>query len=1035
MELLYVGTRRSWVAPELIQVNRLPARATLYPFPTLPLARSGNRNDSPWFQSLNGSWKFHLADRPESVPANFIQPSFDVSSWKDLPVPSNWTMHGYDRPHYTNVKMPFSQEPPQVPEENPTGCYRTHFEVPANWDGRRIILHIGGAESVLYVYINGKAVGMSKDTRLPSEFDLTDFVTPGKTNTLAAVVVKWSDASFVEDQDQWWMGGIFREIYLYSTGKTHLSDLFARGGLTSNYKDGTLHVSAKLGFQGEPEAGWEMELQVLDPSGKPCFRRPLRQEIPVKRGGYPERLKAEWKEVLPKVKSWSSETPHLYTAILSLHSGKGAAVEWTSCRFGFRSVELGDRKLLINGKLVRINGVNRHEHDDVTGKVISRESMLRDIQRMKEFNVNAVRLSHYPNDPLWYDLCDEHGLLLIDEANIESHAFLASLSRDPQYASAFLERGIRMVERDKNHPSIFAWSLGNESGHGPHHDAMAGWIRYTDPSRIIHYEGAIWNWNNQPNVGRAASDLICPMYATIEDIVKWAKNTKSPDRRPLILCEYSHAMGNSNGSLSDYYAAFEKYPGLQGGFIWEWVDHGIKKKNDQGEEFWAYGGDFGDTPNDLNFVCDGLVWPDRKAHPGLYEFKKLAQPVVVRAKNLRQGKIEVINRYDHLSLEHLIGTWEVTVNGKTVQQGKLPALTVAAGKSKTVSLPLRALTLEPGQEAFLMIRFLLKKPLSLLKPGHEVGWEQLPLGVGRSRPKAPAQSGTLAFQEKGEQLVLGTNAFQFTFDRAHGTLLKWETAGHSLIESGPELQVWRGVTDNDGIKGWSGQDRKALGRWMAAGIFEMQRSPGAARILKNKNGSVTVQSKVVCSFKASAKGVQLQLDQTVHPDGALQIEARFDVHAAVADLPRLGLRMTLPAEFESLEWFGRGPHENYSDRKKGTWIGRFKSTVTDEYVPYILPQEHGHKTDLRWITLSSPNLGIKISGAPTFEGSASHFTAEDLFAARHTYDLKPRRETILNLDVAQRGLGTASCGPDTLPEYRIKAGTHRLRLVFQPIQS
>ena len=539
------GATKTWMHPETVSLGRLPARATLYPFPDVASAKAYRPEtalpeSSPYVVSLNGDWRFSLVARPEAIPADFVFPSFDDTAWADLPVPSNWTMHGHDRPQYTNVQMPFDTAPPNVPDENPTGLYRKTFEVPADWDGRRIVLQIGGAESVLYVWVNGRPVGMGKDSRLPQDFDVTAFVQAGRPNLLACAVVKWSDASFVEDQDQWWMGGIHRDVRLYSTAPIYLADVFARATLDDDYRDGRLKITTKLGFTGEPEDGWEVEVQLYDEAGDPVLSEALRGAVKAATKNYnPYRgplgaVTLEAEVAAPRL--WSSETPNLYTLVVALRRGDEEIIEATSCRIGFRRVELGDRELLINGRPVMIAGMNRHEHDPVRGKAVTRESMIADIRLMKQFNVNAVRTSHYPNAEAWYDLCNAFGLYLIDETNLESHGFLHTVCNDPRYASQFLDRAVRMVERDKNHPSIIAWSLGNESGYGPGHDAMAGWIRHFDPSRPLHYEGAVWGWETGP-AGARASDLICPMYAPIDAITAWAQEDAPGDRRPLILCE------------------------------------------------------------------------------------------------------------------------------------------------------------------------------------------------------------------------------------------------------------------------------------------------------------------------------------------------------------------------------------------------------------------------------------------------------------------------------------------------------------------
>jgi beta-galactosidase len=1050
LDLLKIGGAKTWMAPEIIQINRLPSRATAYPYPNHRLALANSREASPWFLSLNGEWDFHLAQRPEDVPAEFIQADFapaNDGSWMKMPVPGNWTLHGtFDRPHYTNVKMPFQDEPPRVPEKNPTGCYRTVLELPASWQDRRIVLHFGGAESVLYVYVNGQSVGLSKDSRLPSEFDITPFVIFGQKNIVSAVVVKWSDASFIEDQDQWWMGGLHREVYVYATAPVYLADLFAVGSLENNYRNGRLKLSAQVGFPGQPEEKWQIEAQLFDPKGKAVFAKPLHAAVPV--GGHSSwpRLQAEFNAPIKKPLLWSAELPHLYQLVVTLKSPQGKVIESTSTRVGFRSVEVCDRMLLVNGKRVLIKGVNRHDHHDTKGKALDRETLRLDALTMKRFNFNAVRTSHYPNDPHWLDLCDELGFYVIDEANLESHDYYHQICRDRRYAAAFVERAVRMVERDKNHPCIILWSLGNESGYGPNHDAMAGWIRGYDSSRPLHYEPGVWIQGVDPQAsektyakGYRVTDIVCPMYPSIKTIIRWATDKNHPDRtRPLIMCEYSHAMGNSNGSLADYWDAFEKYPGLQGGFIWEWIDHGLKQKTKDGQEYWAYGGDFGDQPNDLNFVCDGLVWPDRTPHPGIYEFQHLAQPVKVMNYNAKTGVLELKNKQDFASLAWIRGEWELKISGKTAAKGKLPLLKTAPHKGEKLKLKLPALDLKPGQEAFLNFRFFAAEKMAWCPAGHVVGWDQVALPLKARKSVKVTKPGTpdvqpLEVKESGQALHIGNDQLRLGISTGSGLIesLKWN--GHDLLMAGPQLQIWRGATDNDGIKGWNDAN-KSLGKWLLQGLDQLTLKTVSTRAKPNQDGSVTLVIDQVGSCAASPKAVQHRHTYTIRPDGRIFAENVFLVDKAVPDLPRLGVVLSLKPGFEKLKWLGRGPFENYWDRKRAARIDLYESTVTDQYVPYIMPQEHGNHTDVRWLSLENGEAGLLVTAQGALEFTASHYTAHDLYGAYHTYDLKPRPEVVLSLDYHQRGLGTASCGPDTLDRYKIGPGKYQFRYTLQPFE-
>ncbi len=1048
MNLLQIGGVKTWIAPEVSSINRLPARATLFPFPDVQSAQARQRETSPWFQLLNGEWDFKLLNRPEDATDAWTQADWQRDgSWNLIPVPSNWTMHGHDRPHYTNVQMPFSHEPPRVPDQNPTGLYRRTFTIPESWNKRRVVLHVGGCESVLYVFVNGQAVGMGKDSRLPSEFDITPFLLSDQENVLALVCVKWSDATFIEDQDQWWMGGLHRDVFLYSTAQTYIADVFCVADLDNEYWNGLLKVTATVGFTDEPQAGWHFRAQLFDGNGQAVFAQPLQQEIDIKRSYADQnRLQAIWEETVGKPLQWSSEAPHRYTLVVTLHCDAGdEIVEATSTRCGFRRVEIGDRELLINGKAVLIKGVNRHEWDDTSGKVVSRDSMLRDIKLMKQFNVNAVRTSHYPNDATWYELCDEYGLYVVDEANLEAHDFIFYLCRDARYASQFLERGLRMVERDKNHPSVILWSLGNESGYGPNHDAMAGWIRAYDTSRPLHYEGGLHGWEKAAScVSRNATDIICPMYSSVESLVKWAQNDDMADRRPLILCEYSHAMGNSNGGLTDYFDAFEKHRGLQGGFIWEWVDHGILINGDNAfptlnddlkaskTPFWAYGGDFGDEPNDANFVCDGLVWPDRKPHPALWEFKHLAQPVGLRVLDVARGEIEISNKNDFTDLSYLRGEWEIRSDGETLARGEIPILKTAPQTSENIKLQLPQLNLQTNQEAFLNLRFFVRDATNWCDANHEIAHGQFAFPVEKSATSSTRSvevQSPIEAEENESQIVLRANHIEANFDKTSATLTSFSRDGANVLHAPLALQIWRAATDNDGIRFWSGQEDKPLGRWLKFGLDKLQLHPTTTVLTRDTNGV-----RVVCETVGALPSLENALTQraiyTLRNDGSLSVENEITVEETLTDLPRLGIAFALQPGFEKFSWLGRGPLENYSDRKRGSVVDVFHSTVSEQYVPYVLPQEHGNHSDVRWLALENQSVGLLVRAQETLESSVSHFAPHDLFAARHTIDLQPREETIVNLDVQQRGLGTASCGPDTDERHRIGAGVHHLNFVM-----
>ncbi|MFP6629514.1 MAG: glycoside hydrolase family 2 TIM barrel-domain containing protein [Myxococcota bacterium] len=1010
---------RGWQHPELVGWGRLETRSPLVPYPDTETALQGSRDESPFFESLNGRWRFALVERPEAAPADFASPDFEDANWSSTVVPGNWTRQGWDRPHYTNVQMPFPGPPPKVPEDNPTGLYRRRFSLPKGWRNRRVVVHFGGAESVLYAWLNGEPLGMSKDSRLPAEFDLTPHLLDGE-NVLAAMVVRWSDASYLEDQDHWFMAGLHRDVYLYATGLVHVADVKLNGALEDDLEHGRLDLEVDVGFESPAEPGWRVQAELFDDRDKRVLRAPLEAEVPAVQNPYLfAGHRVRFSQPVGKPRRWSAEAPNLYRVVVSLLDREGRCHEVVRQNVGFRRVEIRERELLINGEPVVIKGVNRHEHDDVRGKTVSRESMIADIRLMKQFNFNAVRTAHYPNCSEWYDLCDEYGLYLIDEANVESHAYLLSLSNDPRWSAAILARGSRMLQRDKNHPSIILWSLGNESGAGVSFESLAAWMRRYDPTRPLHYEGGLeWDWYRD----HSTTDVICPMYPEIDALVAWAESGHG--ERPLIMCEYSHAMGNSNGSLHDYWQAIEAHHGLQGGFIWDWVDQGLLEEDENGRVYWAYGGDFGDEPNDKNFCINGLVWPDRTPHPAMHEFKKLAQPVRVTARNLRAGRIRVENRQDFSDLRWLRGRFELHVDGVRVQKGSLPRLSAGPGEYEDVELALQVPALAPGETCILTLRFETARELPWADAGHEVAWEQLALPVRKPRPRKPRVKRPLSLETAPDSLIAEGSGVRIEIDRTAGVVTHLDFDGVSPLLDGPRLQVWRAPTDNDGVKAWGGHG-KPLGRWRDLGLEKLEVQKTSVRGSRHKNGAVSI----AVSQQTNVGIVHRHVYRLGEP-GVVIVENDFRVPPELFDLPRLGVTLRLGAAFDRLSWLGRGPHESYADRKLGAALGLWRGSVVDEYVSYIVPQEHGNHTDVRWLVLANERKrGLRIEVAPgeaPFEFSASHFTAEDLTAATHTNELEPRAEVILNLDCFQRGLGTGSCGPDTLPAYRTKPGRHRL---------
>jgi len=995
-----------WESPELTGVGRVPMHS-------VPHADR---------VALDGRWRFQLLPAPDVEPA---------PTWAEIDVPGCWTMQGFgDLPHYTNVVMPFPGLPPAIPAANPTGLYEREVEIPARWAGRRIVLHVGAAESVMIARVNGREVGIGKDSHLASEFDVTDAVRPG-ANTISLTVVKWSDASYVEDQDQWWHGGITRSVYLYATAPIHLADVRAIPALAVDLAGGSLEVRVDVAFAGvPPEAGWSVDAQ-LDGLTEPLaaavphtgrFEGPRpsrhRRELADRAiAGMPltdEERTTLWPRLyadlapanvgqvvlradVPGVRAWSAETPVLYPLRVALRSPAGEVVEEVEIRVGFRRVEIEGLDLLVNRRRVFIRGVNRHDFDPHTGRVIARDDMRADLVQMKRFGFNAVRTSHYPNDPAFLDLCDELGLYVIDEADIESHAFIDGICHDPRYLNAWVDRVARMAIRDKNHPSVILWSLGNESGYGANHDAAAGWLRHYDPTRPLHYEGAIkWDWSRD----QAASDLTCPMYPPISAIVGHARS--GLQRHPLVMCEFSHAMGNSNGTLAEYWDAIEATPGLQGGFIWEWWDHGLVQELPDGTTRWAYGGDFGESPHDGNFCIDGVVFPDRTPKPALWEHHALAAPVRVSATpdDLRAGRLTVHNRQDFRDLSWLRGHAEVAVEGVAVHAAELPLPALAPGEAATVSIPGWAGVPAESGESWLTVRFVTAEAEAWADAGHEVAWAQLPLGPAPDRlaPRAAAMARVPGVAVDTDGLLV-----------------------HELLAAPPRLALWRAPTDNDRIPGLAAE-------WERLGLANL------ARILDSVEdaGGVTI----VRSRYRTGAGIEVphEMVLTSLADGALRIDETAIIPDALPDLARVGTVLEVVPGLDRVEWFGRGPYETYPDRRRAGRVGRWRATLDELFTPYVRPQESGGRADVRWIVLAdAAGRGLRITNDRPRQVSATRFRAEDLAAATHHGELVPRPAAIVHLDAAHRGLGTASCGPDTLPEYLVGPGTYRWSWVLERI--
>ncbi|WP_329581276.1 glycoside hydrolase family 2 TIM barrel-domain containing protein [Streptomyces sp. NBC_01361] len=935
---------------------------------------------------LDGTWRFQLLPTPDTAPG---------AAWQEAEVPGCWTMQGTgDLPHYTNYVMPWPEVPPASPKANPTGVYEREIHVPEVWSGRRIVLQVGAFESVLIAEVGGTVVGIGKDSHLASEFDITDAVRPGEPTTVRLTVVKWSDASHIEDQDQWWHGGLTRSVRLEALDPLHLADVTVRAGADGLLR-ADVQVRSAAGGAKLPD-GWYATAH-LEGAGELAadteYAAWCEDQARVSDFLGEARFHARVADVRP----WSAETPHLYDFTVRVHRADGTVTDTSRHRIGFRDVRIDGRDLLINGERVLIRGVNRHDFHPLTGRVVSYDDMRADLVTMKRFGFNAVRTSHYPNDPAFLDLCDELGLYVVDEADIEAHDHAHEIADDPRYLPAFVDRVSRMVLRDKNHPSVIVWSLGNESDYGANHDAAAGWVRRHDPTRPIQYEGALHKGWDTPWL---ATDVICPMYASIDEIVAYAESGRQT--KPLILCEYSHAMGNGNGSLADYWAAIESTPGLQGGFIWEFWDHGILQRLSDGRPAgpagaggyadgvagpglrWAYGGDFGDTPNDGAFVTDGVVFPDRTPKPVMYEHRELAAPL--RLTDDEDG-LRVHNRQHFRDLSWLAAEWMVSVAGERTDRDPVPARlpAVEPGGSAPVEAPKELLDALPDDgEAWLTLRIRTAAEEAWAPAGFEVCAPQV-----RVREARPFTEPVLA---DGHPVDVDEQALLV----------------HPALSAPPVLSLWRAPTDNDELGG--------LGeRWRSLGLDALVRKPLSYQ--RDDSGRQTV----IAQYDTAA-GPVLHT-QVLHPlpDGIL-VEETAELPEGLTDIPRVGTVFETAARHERLAWYGQGPWETYPDRRHGGSVGHHESAVDALFTPYLRPQESGGHHGVRHFTLDG---AFRVDLDEPRQVSVTRHRAADLTAATHHDELVPRNACVVHIDAAHRGLGTASCGPDTLPRYRTGAGIYR----------
>lgn len=1039
--------------PELTELNRLPMRAPLRPVPSSTAAFADEL--SPKRQSLDGDWMFQLINHPDAAPKNWMRPNASRKGWTTVAVPGCWTRQTTgDLPHYTNIIMPWSLDPPATPADNPTGLHVTTFKCPSAWKGDDVVLHLGGAESIAVVWCNGAFVGMGKDSRLPSEFDLTPHLTPhvnsdpkNSENTLAVMVIRYGDVTWIEDQDHWWHAGLHRSVHIEARPRVHVRDIAVMADYDPQTKQGQLAVVV----DAPNAAGWSVRVSAREAAGRKNLFKPITVAVDAWKhntGAFEQLLgayvfkgpQARVEVDLTSITPWTTDRPNRYRVVVELLDPSGRVAEAHLVWTGFRRVEVRDRRLFVNGEPILIAGVNRHDHHHETGKTLTLDELREDLVTMKRHNINAVRTAHYPNDHRLLDLCDELGLYVVDEANVESHARLASLAHDERFAHAIIERTRRMVLRDRNHPSIIGWSLGNEAGHGPAHDAAAAWVKHIDPTRFVQYEGAVqerFSVNNPvldlgaPSASeRLVTDIVCPMYSPIDLCVEWARwaeETKEDDR-PLILCEYSHAMGNSNGSLSDYFDAFRSEPALAGGFIWDWRDQGLAEVDHNGRDYWAYGGHFGDQPNDGNFNINGLVGPDGTPHPALREHAWCARPV---ATSLVKGTtIRVENRRSHENLDDLELQWTLLIDGVASKSGTRAIKGLKRGNHRDIDLKVGKL--DSSGEHHLTIEWKLREATPWATADHLVAWDQLALrtaqlhnGNKADNATQPANSSAPRITKEATQTLLRHGPTTLGMNPETGSITYIEMNGKPVIDGDISASLWRAPTDNDGVKqGWMSAVAGRRLKWIAWGLHDLEPQLQSLSIKQTADGIRVKRKRVLIGTSESAthrQEILLSADGTLHFDEVIQLPKGW------SDLPRVGMRFEADPALTHVDWFGPGPDETYPDRASGAMVGTWTSSIDEQYHAYVVPQEHAAHIETRLATVRSSRSsgpGFTITAADLFVFTARFHHDSNLTKATTLANLERSDRAEVHVDTAIRGLGTGACGPDVLPSYQITGAKH-----------
>lgn len=1000
-----------WQDATVTHINRMPMTAHYLPFTSENGALAQLKmDDARRFQlntqnerrrSLDGVWKFKLVKNPSLALTDFFKTSYNVNDWQNINVPGSWELQGFDAPIYTDVTYPFKANPPFVPQDyNPIGHYVHEFTVPENWKGMDVIMDFEGVESAFYLWINGKMVGYSEDSRLPAHFNISKFLKKGK-NRLAMKVFRFSDGSYLEDQDYWKYSGIERNVFIQARPKSRMNDYVLGNKLINQYKDGNFTLDVNM---LNPQKGQKVEVKVLSATGKSLFKQILSITSPAD-------TLIHFEKLLKNVQPWSAESPYLYTLVINTTDRNGRVEESVAQPFGFRTVEMKNGQLLVNGVAITIKGVNRQEHNAVHGRTLSIGEMVKDVKMMKQFNINAVRTSHYPNYSEWYQLCDKYGLYMVGEANIECHGILDTeykqLADREDWYPAFHDRMYRMIKRDRNHTAIIIWSMGNESGYGKSFEKLYDMSKAMDPTRPVQYEGGGYN---------AKSDIYCPMYARIWSL---RRHVNQRDERPLILCEYAHAMGNSEGNLKDYWDLIYKYDQLQGGFIWDWVDQTIAKTDDKGHKYWAYGGDMGfvGVVNDSNFCANGLVAADRSLHPHIWEVKKVYQNIAFEPVAFMQNRIKVTNRFDYTTLDNYQLVWAVEANGETIRSGKMNFPTLLPHQAKEMEIPMGTLPAADNKEYFLTLRAFSKQATGAVPAGHEVAIEQMQLPVRLEKAQEQV-NGQIEKTETEDAITIQgkTKDFCISFSKKTGEMTSLKYDGKEMLLAGLQPNFWRGITDNDVANGT--QERCAT--W---------REAGKKMVLKGiKTQADNQKATVTADFDMPEQESQMQITYQMLANGNVEVNMHFmPGNKALPEMPRLGMRMILKGDYDQMTWLGRGPQENYADRKSGYLIGKYSASVWEQYHPYVRAQETANKCDVRWFTLASKaGAGIKVEGAEPLSVSAWNFPQDDLLYVpstiehRHGGCVDKKDMVWVNIDHLQMGVGGDNTwGAMVHPEYTI----------------